>query len=143
MKFTYQNIEYNIDDELSFKNFTHWEFMSRPQYNFNGKVIYSSCFCHEIPDSIIFGSLVGATFIKCDLRNVIVPVGNTLIDCKTDRFQVQNDLNDWIIDRTNKPVDIIDYALFGKLGLSKPRPQDIPNQKVTTRIDWLAAARGI
>lgn len=63
--------EITYDDELSFKDFTNWDFKSRPEYVFDNKVIYGSCFSQEEPDSDIFGKvLVNTTFVKCNLDNV-------------------------------------------------------------------------
>lgn len=71
MIFNYEGTDYNIDDELSFRDFTGWDFRDRPEYDFNNKVIYASCFSQEIPDRHIFGeNLQGTTFIKCNLDNV-------------------------------------------------------------------------
>lgn len=62
---------FTYDDELSFKDFTGWDFKSRPEYDFDNKVIFGSIFSQEIPDSDIFGKvLTNATFVRCNLDNV-------------------------------------------------------------------------
>lgn len=129
----YQDNEY--DEDLSFKDFTGLEFHSRPEYDFSNKVIYQSCFSQETPDSDIFKDVRRAIFIKCNLDNVLIPAGNTVIDCWQRRFKVQNDLNDWLIDVDNKPTMPIDHKIFTKFGLPIPDPKDIPSEKVREVID--------
>lgn len=73
MIIVYEGVEYNCDDNLSFRDFTGWDFRDRPEYDFNNKTIYASCFSQEFPDTPIFGdSLENTTFIKCNLDNVLV-----------------------------------------------------------------------
>jgi hypothetical protein len=135
-KVPYPGLEHlDCDKELSFRDFTNREFYSRPEYDFNNKVIYATCFSNEEPDADIFGNIKGATFIKCNLSNVLIPDGNTVIDCNITRFKVQNDLNDWIIDETNTPIKPIDFKIFEKLELPLPKPEDIPETKVEEVID--------
>lgn len=139
MKFTYNTIEYDIDDELSFKDFTGWTSFEQ---DFNNKVIYGSCFSSEVPDADIFGSIKGATFIVCNLDNVLIPPGNTVLGGSQIRFKAQNDLNDWIVDATDTPVKPIDYIQFEKAGLPMPLPEDIPSEKVDKPIDLVEEAKG-
>lgn len=63
-----------------------------------------------------------------------------IISCAQKRYQIQNDLNDWIVDKNNNPIEPIDAFMFNKLNKKIPKPQDIPNQKVSTRIDLIAIA---
>lgn len=143
MKFTYLETEYDIDDELSFKNFTGFEFYSRPEYDFSNKIVYQTCFSQETPDSDIFKDVRGATFIKCNMDNVLIPDGNTVIDCWQRRYKVQNDLNDWLVDTTDKPTMPIDHKIFTKFGLPIPDPKDIPADKVEKVIDLRKEAERI
>lgn len=130
------------DDALSHKNFVNWSFVNRPEYDFNNKVIYGSVFTNETPDSQIFpANLTGATFIKCHLQNVIIPNGNTVIDCLTDRFKRQNDGNDWLINNLNAPIKPINHAIFTKLGLPLPLPKSIPATPLKNPIDLIALAK--
>ena len=71
MIINFEGVDYDCDDQLSFKDFTGWEFISRPEYDFDNKIIYASCFSQENPDTDIFGkALTNATFLKCNLDNV-------------------------------------------------------------------------
>lgn len=73
MIINFEGKDYDCDDELSFKDFTGWDFRDRPEYDFNNKVIYASCFSNETPNTPIFGdSLSNTTFIKCNLDNVFL-----------------------------------------------------------------------
>lgn len=133
--------QYDYDEKLSFRDFTNWEFKSRPEYDFNNKVIYSSCFMQETPDSDIFGNIIrGAVFINCNLDNVIIPEGNTIImegGGSQKRFKNQNDGNDWEIDEENKPTRPVSYKIFIKRGLAVPQPNELPLQKTAEAVDWL------
>src|SRR3990167_1381756 len=135
MIFTYNKTEYNLNDDYSFKDFT-----GRSNLEVSG-IIYGSCFSQEIPDNHIFpDNMTGVTFIKCNLDNVFIPNGNTVIDCSQRRYQVQNDLNDWILNSDNTPKEPIDAKIFTKLNLPIPLPKDIPTKKVAERIDLFAKA---
>ena len=141
MKVTYNKIEYDCNDLFSYRDFGgknakhHYENIS------DGIIIYGSCFSQEIPDLHIFpDNLTGVTFIKSNLDNVYIPVGNTVIDCRQRRFKVQNDLNDWLIDVSNIPTMPINYKMFTKMGLPMPKPMDIPLVKVDEVVDLVKVA---
>lgn len=95
-------VEYN--DDWSFKNFVNQPVPSIP----NGITIYSTSFYFEQPDSEPFPSdMTGVTFVKCNMDNLIIPNGNTLVDCSNVRFQAQDDGRDWIINDNDEPVEKI------------------------------------
>lgn len=130
MIINYEGRIYDCDDKLSFKDFTGWDFRDRPEYDLKNKIIYSSCFLKEIPDTKIFNpTMTGTTFIKCNLSNIIIPDGNTVIDCITTRFKVQNDLRDWEIDDVGIPTRVLSKKYWNTVGISV-EPDDIPNEKV-------------
>jgi len=94
-----------FDDELSFKSFVN---TNVSHLDFNNKVIYSSQFYFETPDSETFPqNMTGARFIKCNLDNVIVPAGNTVELCSQRKFEAQEDGFDWLLDENNQPVEKI------------------------------------
>ena len=110
----------------------------------DGAVVYGSCFSQETPDTPVFrASMRNVTFRNCNLSNVRVPQpnNNVLVDCRVDQFQVQNDLNDWIVDDLGRPVEILNKAQFIKLGLPLPLPSSIPLTRVTERVDLIKAAQ--
>ena len=128
MNINYNKIDYDVDDELSFKDFTGWDFNDRPEYDFSNKIVYASCFSNETPDNAIFNlKTENTTFIKCNLMNVKVPDTAIVIDCQTQRFKVQNDLEDWIISEVDDmPVEPLNKVVFDILNVSKD-PADIPD----------------
>lgn len=88
---------YEIYDALSNKDMTGWNLSQRT--DMDNKVIYNICLSNETPDAeVLPANLTGATFIASNLDNVLVPEGNTIIDCLTRRFQVQNDNEDWFLE---------------------------------------------
>lgn len=92
----HKGVLYTYDDELSHKDMTGWDLS--PRTNLNGKTIYNSCLSNETPDAAVLPpNLSGATFVACNLDNVLIPPGNTVIDCLTRRFQVQLDGEDWFV----------------------------------------------
>lgn len=138
-KFTYNNFEYNINDVYSFKDFTGRA--AHVLEDISG-IVYASCFSNETPDAHIFpDNISGVIFIKCNLDNVFIPVGNTVIDCSQRRFKVQNDGNDWLIDGASKPTLPINHKIFTKFGLPMPKPMDIPAIRVTECVDLLEVAK--
>lgn len=131
--------DYSYDDKRSFRDWTGCYF---PDVDWSGKVIYASVFSNETPDAHIFpDDMKGVTFIKCNLDNVFIPDGNTVIDCWQKRFKIQNDLNDWLVDENNNPIKPTDYKIFEKFNLPVPSPDKIPISKVSQRIDLIAEAK--
>ena len=75
--------------------------------------------------------MTGVIFKGCNLDNVIVPLGNTIIDSCHRQIDVQNDWDDWILDDiTLQPMEPMNKAERIKAGLSID-PKDIPNTKWT------------
>lgn len=133
---TNQTIDCN--EEYSFKNYTRMSGISIP----NGTIVYRSCFSQDNPDTPVFKEgMIGVTFYNCNLDNVLIPVGNIVGAENTQkRFRIQNDLNDWIVDTNNKPIEHFYKRKFEKLGLLVPKPEDIPQQKVDKHIDYTKVA---
>ena len=125
-------------EEFSCKDFTNadWE-IDIP----DGACVYGSCFSHELYTYLFRADMKSVTFRNCNLSNVFIPAGNTVIDCQTDRYEVQNDLNDWIVDDNGYPVKPLNHTLFTKLGLPMPLPQDIPATRAENPVDLIAAAK--
>lgn len=110
----------------------------------NGQTIEGSCFSQEEPDSRIFpDDMKGVTFIRCNLMNVHIPDGNTIIDCQTTRYKVQNDLNDWEVDENDIPTNVMDYMWFYKNGVIHPDPKEIPAEPVEKLVDYKDTARNV
>lgn len=127
----------SYDDELSFKNFSNWEFKSRPEYDFSNKTIYASTFSNETPNSDIFPEGThDVHFIYCHLENVILPP-NSVVDnpdcdgspCWTQPFEVQNDHRDWQLNSKGVPVKVLNEDYWKSQEVSVD-PADIPQTEV-------------
>lgn len=119
----------HYDDTFSQKDFTGWDWHDRILPN--GIVIYGSCFSNEIPDSKIFKpDMTGVTFVNCNLDNVSVPAGNAVVGGSTRRLKYQNDLRAWIVDGSNKPIQLVNEKSWDKLGYSI-LVADIPAQPIS------------
>lgn len=127
-----------MSSEYSHRDFTGRTLIEAD--DLGGQEIVGSCFSQEIPDTVIFPKgMKGVVFKNCNLDNVVIPDGNKFIDCSTIRFEVQNDLNDWEIDRNDIPVCVLDYLYFYKNDLPHPDPASIPDEPVEERIDYREA----
>lgn len=151
MKIPDPNLDLEADDALSFRDFTGWIFTHRPDVDFAGKVIYASCFSQEKPDTVVFPpTLTGATFVRCNLSNVVIPAGNTVIDCNTMRYRVQNDRRDWQLGALDLPVKVLGEKYWLQQGTSVD-PADIPltplvlapNEDLVTKLREIQAAKEV
>lgn len=61
--------------------------------------------------------------------------------CRQDRYEKQNDGNDWHVDEKNEPVRILNYQIFEKFKLEEPTPQDIPDFETARAVDWVKVAK--
>lgn len=141
-----------VNKQYSYGDFTHQSFVSEPAKDFSNTEIIGSCFYQEAawdagglsptpPDprvSIFPAGMTGVVFRRCNLDNVIVPPGNTVITsgaepCCHRRICVQNDLEDWELDSANKPTEPLAKKLFQELGLSID-PADISKTKLTKSV---------
>lgn len=121
MTITYENTIYEVS-ENSFKDYT--AHMNVPIAN--GEIVYASCFSKETPDTHVFpDTLTGATFIKCNLMNVFIPEGNTVIDCLQQKYKVQKDARDWFINDDGEPTEVMNRKRWEQDGYSVD-PADIP-----------------
>lgn len=111
------------DPKYSFKDFTGHDLSDRK--DMDNLTIEGSCFSHETPDAAVLPtSLKNTTFIDCNLDNVLIPAGATVIRGSTQRFQVQADGEDWVIDGKGTPIEPVNKEAFDMLGLSTD-PADI------------------
>ena len=96
----------------------------------SGTTVYALRFDTEVPGSQIFhANMTGVIFLRCHLRNVVIPAGNTLIKCSTQSFRAQNDLEDWILNDDGTPKEPVLKEVFIELELST-QPADIPAQRL-------------
>lgn len=119
-----------MNEKYSYKDFTRKAFLEVTPKEFNDSEIVGSCFHQGKPNTKIFpDGLEGVTFIKCNLDNVLVPEECEIIGGCHRLIKEQNDLEDWIVDETLRPIEPVDKAVFAKLGLSV-LPADIPGTKL-------------
>ena len=119
-----------VNQKYSYKDFTNITFIDKSASDFNNTIIKGSCFYQENkPDSHIFPEdIKGVIFEKCNLDNVYIPLGNTIIDCCHRKIKIQNDLEDWILDNDLKPKTPIRKSDYERLDIST-KPENIPVSK--------------
>ena len=83
--------------------------------NMDGMTIENSC----LSDATLPPTLTGATFIDCNMDNVIVPEGNTMIRCSNRTIRLQNDGDDWVCDPvTLEPIEPVNKKSREMQGLN-------------------------
>jgi hypothetical protein len=125
-----------INEKYSYKDFTGQYLTDRPASEFNNSEIIGSCFhIGNEPFSDVFPpDMTGVTFTKCSLSNCNIPVGNTVgAGCQHRQINIQNDGEQWLLDKDEKPTEPLDKKRFQDLGLSID-PKDIPVTKLDTNI---------
>lgn len=125
-----------MNEKYSFKDFTGQSLTNVRATQLNNTVIKGSNFYQEDNPGInIFPvGMTGVTFDRCNLDNVSVPPGNTVLpNCSNRRIKPQNDLEDWIVNNSDQPVEPLNKKTFQDLGLSID-PRDIPNSRKKTRL---------
>lgn len=101
MMIEYADQMIDMHGTYSRKDFTNAEFIPVID-NIN---VYMTCFSCEKPDTHLFReNLTGVTFYNCNLDNVFIPEGNTVIGGSQRRYEVQDDGKDWIVDEDNNPI---------------------------------------
>jgi hypothetical protein len=129
---TINGVTYECDAAHSQKDYTGWDWNQRDRLD--GLTIEGSCFSQETPNSHIFpADMTGVTFISCNLDNVFIPDGNTVIQCSQKSFEIQNDLEDWIVDENDEPIEPVNKKQFERLGLSTD-PADLPDEPLEKAI---------
>jgi hypothetical protein len=127
----------DVNEKYSYKDFIGKTFLDVDPSEFNNTEIIGSCFYQESsygtinPMKDVFPvGMTGVTFIKCNLDNVRIPIGNTVVGGTNKRILVQNDREDWILDENNKPIEPMDKERRLAVGLSI-NPKDIPKTMIT------------
>lgn len=122
-----------INIKYSYRNFNETIFETVDPSEWNNTEIVGSCFYHENePGTIVFvKGIQGVTFTRCNLDNVYIPEGNTLVECTDKRIKVQNDVEDWIVDEDNKPIEPLHKQRFITEGKSID-PKDLPLKYLRT-----------
>ena len=124
-----------INTKYSLKDFTDVSLVDEPVEDFNNTTIKGSCFYHQyFVDSDIFpAGMTGVTFENCNLDNILIPAGNTVVGGCHRRLRVQNDGQDWIVDSNLNPVEPVHKKRFIRDGKSID-PLDIPAQFLINKV---------
>ena len=130
-----------INEKYSFKAFPYHgvSFKDRPASEFNNTIIRGSCFYQEwvegdmeVVKDIFPDGMTGVVFEKCNLDNVYVASGNTVVKGCNRKLKHQNDLEVWILDDNLKPIKPMDkvYRLLSNVSID---PKNIPKKKLTKK----------
>ena len=126
-----------INETHSFKDYMHLSFVAADTADWNNSTVKGTCFYQEaginasalsdIEKHIFPAGMTGVIFERCNLDNVFVPSGNTVLpDCSVRIIQAQNDLEDWVLDNVSlAPVEPVSKKMFERLSISID-PADIP-----------------
>lgn len=117
---------FDEDKRYSFRDHTGHDLTGRK--DMDGLVIARACFSRETFGDAFPPSMKGAVFVECNLDNCAIPPGNSVVQCSTRRFAVQNDRHDWEVDERGAPVKRLDEIAFTKRGLPAPQPEDLPDE---------------
>lgn len=129
MVIQYDGQEIEMSDEFSFSK-------GNPKDIPNDINVYGTCYSVEEPDTEVFRKdLKGVTFYNCNLDNCFIPEGNTVIGGTHKRFKVQNDGNDWVLDKFNNPIEPVSAKVYQKYNLPVPNPKGLPTKMVEEIID--------
>ncbi len=100
-----------------------------------GTIIYASVFYQEwvegdteVEKHIFPNTMTGVTFYNCNLDNVYIPLGNTVIGGLHRKIKIQNDLDDWELNNDLTPKEPLNKEKRLEAGVSID-PKDIPNEK--------------
>ena len=123
-----------LNEKYSYKQFDYYKlsFKDVDPSEFNGTEIVGSCFYQ--PGSgmqdIFPSDLVDVTFIDCNLDNILVPFDCSVVRGSNQCIFVQNDLEDWICDEFNAPIDPMNKEWRMAHGISV-LPSEIPSEQFT------------
>lgn len=127
-----------INNKYSHKDFTGVKLRTRSVSGFDGSEIVGTCFSQQAPNTKVFpDGITGVTFRGCNLDNVVVPAGNTIVKSSNRNIVMQQDNMDWVVDKTGKPLEPVAKKLMLKKGMSID-PKDLP---VIQRLDSIFDSR--
>jgi hypothetical protein len=123
-----------VNKKYSYKDFTSSVLTDVKPDDLNDSIIVGSCFASEgVNNRVIFPKdMKGVIFRRCNLDNIYVDEDKNTIekDCSHEQIMIQNDLEDWKLDKDLKPKEPVDKQSFLDMQLSID-PKDIPKTKMT------------
>jgi hypothetical protein len=131
-----------MNETYSYKDYTGQDLSGISASEFAG-TIKGSCFAQQwgVDDTIsasggkkIFPATITTTFENCNLDNVEIPAGATVLGGTNKVIKEQNDLEDWVMEDKGgwQAKELIETRRHVKYSLSTD-PLDIPAEKVTDR----------
>ena len=132
-----------INEKYSRQDFSNMKFTDVAASEFNNTTIVGSNFYQEffLDVDVFPNSVTGVTFENCNLDNVVIPDGCTLINCSNRRIQIQNDGRLWELGNNNKPVNCITQDYDDSGNLINHSPNNIPAayelERVVNEFQWL------
>lgn len=131
-----------MNEKYSFKDLMNQDFRNVPAEEFNNSTIRGSNLYQEWQSGDvmkdIFPDVAGLVFDGCNLDNVLIKDGMTILDTDSGitsnrKICVQNDREDWVLNDSLEPVEPVNKKRFEKLGLSID-PVDIPAEMLDKSI---------
>lgn len=128
-----------LNETYSFQAYPYHglSFKEIPAEDFNNTTIRGSCFYQEwvegdkdVVKDIFPDGMTGVVFVDCNLDNILVPVGNTVVRGTNKKLKVQNDFECWILDGKLDPVEPMnkEERLASDVSID---PADIPEEPFT------------
>ena len=96
----------DFNEKYSFKDFAGQDLSDR--LDMTGTIVGSCFFQYDAPDSEVLPSDCNATFIRCNLDNVAMPKGASVVGGTNKRIKIINDVA-WIVDKDLNPTESMDY----------------------------------
>ena len=126
-------------------DYSHADFTGRnlTKHKIEQTEIVGSCFSQENPDTEVFPADLAVTFINCNLDNCVIPKGCTVEGGSNRRCKIMNDRNEWEVDEAGNPIRLFDYLLLDKMGIERPKPEDIPATKSRLPINYADTTRNV
>jgi len=125
-----------INLKYSYKSFKRKSMLNIPAKEFNDSETIGSGFYQDEPFSNVFPpDINGVVFVDCNLDNVNIPAGATVVRGTNKHYKTMNDQEYWIVDKQGNPIEPRDKADFIKCKLSI-LPGDIPVQPLKEAITW-------
>ena len=129
-----------INEKYSYKAYSYHglSFKNRPASEFNNTTIKGSCFYQDwkegesVVKDIFPDGMVGVEFKNCNIDNLFIPVGNTVVGGTNKKIKEQNDKEDWVLNDSLEPVEPItkEIRLKAKVPMNID-PKKLPKKKFT------------
>lgn len=127
------------NEKHSYRDYTQRDLRGENALDWSGEVV-GTCFQQDHPRTPVFPPDATCTFIRCNLNNCQIPDGCKVVDGCNHQHTEQNDGEQWIIDKQNRPTAPLNVKAFRRYALSED-PKDIPNAPRKPVTERAAVAR--